>query len=331
MSLRALAATGVAVVLALAPVPSASAHAAADKGGHHGGHKDKATASTTFYANDSAGALTAITWQNGSAKRKELTRVASPVWWRTFYLTPTAAAGAWVVGVLSGGQSDTVDAPRLFAFDPATGTLHWLTKASVLFRSPVVTAAKKPKVFYLAGATVREASTSGGHDHRVYSAPHGDTITALTVAGGSAPYIALTRTTGILLPTSTTSVVQLTPRPKTVIASGAGSVTALALSPDAKTLAVSRVKSTGDSVLTLSPQARGGLQRTLPNVGTTSQLSWSGDGRTLAVDPQQWGGWTLVTVANGTTSYPSELQPYGGGVFAPGSTASGSGGDARDH
>jgi Tol biopolymer transport system component len=199
----------------------------------------------------------------------------------------------------------------------------------VRFRSPVVTAAKKPKVYYLAGATVREATTSGKHDHRVYRAPHGDTITALTVAGSSSPYIALTRTTGILALTSTTSVVELTRTPKTVIASSAGSVTALALSPDAKTLAVSRVKSTGDSVLTLSPQARGGLQRTLPNVGTTSQLSWSGDGGTLAVDPQQWGGWTLVTVANGAMSYPSAMQPYGGGVFAPGSTVDGSGDDGR--
>jgi Tol biopolymer transport system component len=137
------------------------------------------------------------------------------------------------------------------------------------------------------------------------------------VARKAAPYVALTRTTGILLTTTTTYVVQLTKQPKTVIATAPGSVSALAASPDGKTLAVSRVKPTGDSVMTLNSEASGGLQKTLPNLGMTSEMSWSTDGKTLAVDPQEWGGWTLVDVASGQSSYPSAMQPYGGGVFGP--------------
>jgi Tol biopolymer transport system component len=127
----------------------------------------------------------------------------------------------------------------------------------------------------------------------------------------------LTRTTGLLLPKTSTYVLQLTKRPKKVVATAPGSVSALAVSPDGATLAVSRVKPTGDSVLTLNSEASGGLQKTLPNLGMTSEMSWSADGKTLAVDPQEWGGWTLVDVASGQSSYPSAMQPYGGGVFGP--------------
>jgi hypothetical protein len=311
--------------MALAVSPVAAAHAASiattdHHGGHHGhhGHHHRShhddKPSTAFYANDFAGRLTTVRVSKGRVTSTPLVRVASPIWWRTFYLTPTAAAGDWVVGVFSGGQADLTDAPRLFAFDTATKTLDWLTKASTRFSSPVVNAAKKPRVFYLAGNTVRQATASGGHDHRLYKAPHGWTITALTVTGTDDPYVALTRTTG---PTDSTYVVHLTKTPKTVIAKAPGSVTALALSPDTKTLAVSREKPSGDSVLTLNSEARGGLQKTLIGLGRTAQISWSGDGHTLAVDPQEWGGWLLVDALSGVTSFPTAFQPYGGGVFAP--------------
>jgi YD repeat-containing protein len=311
----------VAVIAVLALSTGTIAQAATSTPADH--HKDKKT-SVVFYANDSSGNLSAVTLTDGKTTSTPLVSVASPVWWRTFYLTPTAAAGDWVVGMFSGDQKDVVDAPRLFAFDPTTKTLNWLAKPSWPLRSPVVTATKKPRVYYLAGSTVRVATTAAAHDHRIYTAPHGWTISALTVARKAAPYIALTRTTGLLLPKTSTYVVHLTKKPKTVIATASGSVSALAVSPDGKTLAVSRVKPTGDSVLTLNSEASGGLQKTLPNLGMTSQMSWSGDGKTLAVDPQEWGGWTLVDVASGESTYPSAMQPYGGGVFgpAPATTAS---------
>jgi WD40 repeat protein len=273
--------------------------------------------SVVFYANDTRGELTAVTFHTDKDKATSapLASVASPVWWRTFYLTPTAASADWVVGVFSGDQKDNTDAPRLFAFDPATKTLHWLTKASRRVRSPVVDSARTPHVFYVAGSTVRRATTSGARDHAVYRAPHGWSITALTVAGKAAPDVALS-STGVLTRRTRTYVVQLAKSPKTVVAKTPGSITALALSPDTKTLAVSRVKPTGDSVLTLNTLAAGGMQKTLPGVGNTSEVSWSADGGTLAVDPQEWGGVLLVDLASGTTSFPTALQPYGGGVFA---------------
>jgi hypothetical protein len=300
------------VVAALALSPALSAQASAERPADHHGNRETPL---LFYANDSSGDLSAVRFARGKATRTTLATVASPVWWRTFYLTPNDAAGDWVVGSFSGDQKDVVDAPRLFAFDLAGKALHWLAAPSWRLRSPVVTAARHQRVFYLAGATVRQATTSGARDHRVYRAPRHWTITALTVAHRSAPYVALTRTSGA--PTPTTYVVHLTERPQTVIATAPGSVSALALSPDEKTLAVSRVKPNGDSVLTLTARARGGLHKTLPNLGMTSQMSWSGDGRSLAVDPQEWGGWVLVDVVRVRSSYPSAMRSYGGGVFAP--------------
>jgi hypothetical protein len=304
-------------VVALAMSPVATAHASATTIAHKGGEKPKDSASVQFYAHDSLGHLAQVSVAGAKTKAKALTTVISPVWWRTFYLTPTAAAGSWVVGVFSGDQKDVVDPPRLFAFDPATKAFHWLTRPSSRYRSPVVDTERKPKVFYVAGTTVREATTSGASDHSVFSAPSGWTISALSVGSAGAPYIALTHNSGTTPATATSYVVHLATTPSRVIAASPGSVTALALSPDAKTLALSRVMPSGDSVLTLSPQARGGLQKTLPNVGKTSQVSWSGDGHTLAVDPQEWGGWMLVNIATRATSYPSALQPYAGGIFVP--------------
>jgi hypothetical protein len=318
MGVRRVAALGAVLTLAMSPV--ASAHAAARTVADNGRHK--AAAPIAFYAHDSQGHLDSVVFAHAKATSKALTSAVSPVWWRTFYLTPTSAAGSYVVGVFSGDQTDAVDPPRLFAFNVATKSLTWLTKPLSGLRSPVVDTEKTPEVFYLAGATVREVTTRGTHDHLVYRAPLGWSVSALTVAGTAAPYVAVTRTLTALLSTTSTYVVRLTATPRTVIKAAPGSVTALALSPNTKTLAVSRVRPTGDSVLTLTAERSGGLQRTLPNVGRTSQLSWSGDGRTLAVDPQQWGGWTLVTVATGTGSYPTAMQPYGGGVFVPGATSS---------
>jgi Tol biopolymer transport system component len=136
------------------------------------------------------------------------------------------------------------------------------------------------------------------------------------VAGTAAPYVALTRT-AVLKHRTKTYVVHLAKTPKTVIAKAPGSVTALALSPDTKTLAVSRVKPSGDSVLTLNAEERGGMQKTLAGLGKTSEVSWSGDGNTLAVDPQEWGGVLLVDLVSGSTGFPTAIQPYGGSVFAP--------------
>jgi hypothetical protein len=312
----------IAVLAVLSGFPLAGASAATGSPGDRSADQTKSPTPTVFYANDSSGDLTSVTYADGKATHKILTKVASPVWWRTFYLTPTAAAGAWVVGSFSGGQSDILDAPRLFAFDPATAKLHWLTLPSSRVHSPVVDARKKkPRVYYVSGATVRRSTPTGTHDHRIYTAPSGWSISALTVAGTAFPYVALTRTTGLLFPTSSTYVVHLTTTPKTVIPTVAGSVTALALSPNGLTLAVSRVIPDGDSVLTLNAEAPGGLQKTLPNLGKTSEVSWSTDGRTLAVDPQEWGGWMLVDVASGITSFPTAMQRYGGGVFAPAATA----------
>jgi hypothetical protein len=44
-------------------------------------------------------------------------------------------------------------------------------------------------------------------------------------------------------------------------------------------------------------------------------MSWDTSGDTLAVNPQQWGGTTLVNLTTATTSYPSALQPYGADVL----------------
>jgi hypothetical protein len=308
-----LAAVPVIAVLTL--VPSMIAQAATSSPADH--HKDTKQTSVMFYANNAHGDLSAVTLTNGKVTSTSLTHVASPVWWRTFYLTPTASAGDWVVGTFSGDQKDILDPPRLFAFDTATKTLNWLAKPSWQLRAPVVTATKKPRVYYLSGSTVREATTAAAHDRRVYTAPRGWSISALTEARKGKPYVALTRTTGILLTTTSTYVVHLTKQPTTVMPISTGSVSALAVSPDGSTLAVSRVKPTGDSVLTLNSGATGSLQKTLPNLGRTSQMSWSADGKTLAVDPQEWGGWMLVDVASGQSSYPSAMQPYGGGVFGP--------------
>jgi hypothetical protein len=307
---RRMAAVPLMVALGMSPValmPAAAVTPAAPQ---------VASSSVVFYANDSLGELTAVTVKNGKATSSPLASVASPVWWRTFYLTPTAASADWVVGVFSGDQKDLTDPPRLFAFDPATKTLNWLTKASKRFHSPVVDAARKAHVFYVAGSTVRQATPAATRDHAIYSAPKGWSITALTVAGKAAPYVALTHTT-VLTHQTSTYVIHLGISPKTVIAKAPGSITALALSPDTKTLAVSRVKPSGDSVLTLNAEVRGGMQKTLAGLGKTSALSWSNDGLTLAVDPQEWGGLLLVDLVSGTTSFPTAIQPYGGGVFAP--------------
>jgi hypothetical protein len=305
-----MSAVPLTVALIMSPVALTQA-TAVTPAAHH-----VATSSVVFYANDSLGELTAVTYKKDKATSTPLASVASPVWWRTFYLTPTSASADWVVGVFSGDQKDLTDPPRLFAFDPATKTLNWLTKASRRFHSPVVDSARKSHVFYVSGSTVRQVTTSGTRDHAVYRAPAGWSITALTVAGTATPYVALTRT-AVLTQRTSTYVVHIATSPKTVIAKAAGSITALALSPDTLTLAVSRVKPSGDSVLTLNSVAHGGMQKTLAGLGRTSTISWSGDGGTLAVDPQEWGGLLLVDLVSGSTSLPTAIQPYGGGVFAP--------------
>jgi hypothetical protein len=312
---RRMAAIPLLAVLTMSPVTLTQATAATPAA------PAVVSSSVVFYANNSSGELTAVTYKKGKATSTTLASVPSPVWWRTFYLTPTSASGDWVVGVFSGDQKDLTDPPRLFAFDPATKTLNWLTKASRRFHSPVVDSRRKTHVFYVAGSTVCRATTSGTRNHAIYRAPHGWSITALTVAGTAAPYVALTRT-AVLKHRTKTYVVHLAKTPKTVIAKAPGSITALALSPDTKTLAVSRVKPSGDSVLTLNAEERGGMQKTLAGLGKTSEVSWSGDGNTLAVDPQEWGGVLLVDLVSGTTSFPTAIQPYGGGVFAPAAAGS---------
>ncbi|HEX3906493.1 MAG TPA: hypothetical protein VHW92_01025 [Mycobacteriales bacterium] len=303
----------VAAVGALALSPVVGAHATTQVS------SDKQpTAKLAFYANGTQTRLLSVTLKGNRAKARTLVTAASPVWWRTFYLTPTSAAGRWVVGSLSGDQTDTDDPPRMFAYNRVTRSLRWLAPRSRTYRSPVVDAEKVPEVFFVSGATVRKVSTRGTHNSKVFSAPKGWNITALTVAGTAAPYVALTHNTGLTPATATTYVVQLAPTAAvTVIPRTPGSVTALALSPNTKTLAVSRTKQDGDSVLSLQAEAHGGVSTALPAVGTTDQMSWDSTGDTLAVDPQQWGGWTLVTVSTGATSYPKAVQPYGGGIFAP--------------
>jgi hypothetical protein len=313
---RRMAAIPLLAVLTMSPVTLTQATAATPAA------PAVVSSSVVFYANNSSGELTAVTYKKGKATNTPLASVASPVWWRTFYLTPTSASADWVVGVFSGDQKDLTDPPRLFAFDPATKTLNWLTKASRRFHSPVVDSRRKTHVFYVAGSTVRRATPSGTRNHAIYRAPRGWSITALTVAGKAAPYVALTRT-AVLKRRTKTYVVHLGQTPKTVIAKLPGSITALALSPDTRTLAVSRVKPSGDSVLALNAEARGGMRKTLAGLGKTSEVSWSEDGNTLAVDPQEWGGVLLVDLVSGTTSFPTAIQPYGGGVFAPAAAGSG--------
>ena len=315
MSFLRLAAVAAVGALALSPVVGAQASTRAHAGKH------PATAKVRFYANGTQTRLLKVTLKGDRAKAKTLVTAVSPVWWRNFYLTPTSAAGPWVVGSLSGDQMDIADPPRMFSYDTATKSLRWLAARSWAYRSPVVDSEKVPKIFYVDGTTVRRVSTRGTRSHKVFTAPTGWTITALTVAGTAAPYVALTHDLGPLPLTATTYVVQLTATPVTVMRRTPGSVTALALSPDTRTLAISHTKPDGDSVLTLQSRAHGGLSRTLPDVGATDQMSWDSAGDTLAVDPQQWGGWTLVTVSTGATSYPMAVQPYGGGIFAPQATA----------
>jgi hypothetical protein len=309
-SVRRIAAAAAVVALAISPALSANAATvvAADRG--------KAGA-PTFYANGSHDRLLRVILQGKKATSKTLVTAASPVWWRSFYLTPSSAAGDWVVGALSGDQRDTTDPPRLFEYNTAAKSLKWLKPRSWAYRAPVVDTEKVPKVFYIAGNTVREISTAVAHDHLVFSAPHGWKISALTVAGTAEPYVALTHNTGATVATATTDVVQLTSTPTPVLPQTTGTVSALALSPDTSTLAISRIKTDGDSVLTLQAMSHDGVAKTLPDVGETSQLSWDSAGDTLAVDPQQWGGWTLVTILTGETAYPKAMQPYGGGIFAP--------------
>jgi hypothetical protein len=310
MSIRRVATVAAAGALALSPLVNAQASTQARSGQH-------SAAQPRFYANGTHARLMTVTLKGKRAKAKTLVAAASPVWWRNFYLTPTSAAGPWVVGSLSGDQTDTADAPRMFAYDTVTRSLRWLAPRSWTYRSPVVDAEKTPEIFYLAGTTVRKVSTRGTRSSKVFTAPKGWTITALTVAGTAAPYAALTHNAGPTPLTATTYVVRLTAAPVTVMTRTPGSVTALALSPDTKTLAISHTKPDGDPVLTLQAEARGGVSKPLPDVGVTDQMSWDPTGDTLAVDPQQWGGWSLVKVSTGATSYPMAVQPYGGGIFAP--------------
>ncbi len=316
MPILRVVAVATVVALALSPVAGvqATTHARSER---------SAAARVRFYANGTQTRLLTVTLTPRRAKARTLVTAASPVWWRNFYLTPTSAAGPWVVGSLSGDQADTTDPPRMFAYNTATKSLRWLAARSWSYRSPVVDTEKVPRVFYVDGTTVRKISTRRTRSRQVFSAPKGWTITALTVAGTAAPYVALTHNTGLTQATAKTYVVQLAATPVTVMPRTRGSVTALSLSPDTRTLAVSRTKPDGDAVLTLQAEARGGLSKTLPEVGTTDQMSWDSAGDTLAVDPKQWGGWTLVTVASGVTSYPMAVQPYGGGIFAPRSAAGG--------
>lgn len=313
MTVRRTATGLCAVALAVGPVAGAQASTHRDAEPHAA-----VAARLAFYANGSHNRLMKVTISGGRVAAKALVAANSPVWWRTFYLTPTSTAGSWVVGSFSGDQKDTTDPPRMFAFDTATGRLRWLARRSWQYHSPVVDAEKTPVVFYVAGRTVRRISAAGVRSHRVFSAPRGWTISALTVAGTAAPDVALTRNTGPTVATARTYVVALTKTPTTVLPTTRGTVTALALSEDTKTLAISRVKPDGDSVLTLQARSPGGLVKTLPAVGETAELSWDPAGDMLAVDPEQWGGLTLVYVATGTTSYPTAMQPYGGAIFASG-------------
>jgi hypothetical protein len=279
---------------------------------HHHGSK-----SVSFYANDARGDLVRVTVTAGRAQAAELATERSPVWWRRFYLTPNAAAGRWVVGTFSGDQHDITDDSRLFAYSLTTRRLQWLTAWGTGNYSPVVNAARLPDVYYVSGATVREVSTGATGDHRVFTAPAGWQITGLTVAGTAAPYVALTHNAGTSPVTETTEVEQLTAKPTVVVPVNHGSVTALALAPNTLTLAMSLVTPNGNSTLSLHAVAHGGTHRTLPGIGDTTQMSWTTRGDTLAVNPQQWGGTTLVNLTTATTSYPPALQPYGADVLAP--------------
>jgi hypothetical protein len=148
-------------------------------------------------------------------------------------------------------------------------------------------------------------------------APTGWQITGLTVTGTAVPYVALTHNEGTSPLTATTEVEQLTAKPTVVVPVTRGSLTALALSPDGRTLAMSLVSPSGGSTLSLRAVAHGGIHRTLPAVGDTTQMSWDTSGDILAVNPQQWGGTTLVNLTTTTTSYPPALQPYGAAVLTP--------------
>ncbi|HEX3906757.1 MAG TPA: hypothetical protein VHW92_02365 [Mycobacteriales bacterium] len=278
---------------------------------HHG------STGPAFYANDGRGDLVRVTVTGGRAQVARLAFEPSPVWWRPFYLTPNSATGSWVVGTFRGDQHDTTDNSRLFAYNGTTRRVQWLTAWAAGNQSPVVDAAKVPDVYYVSGTTVREVSTSAIGDHRIFTAPTGWQITGLTVAGTAAPYVALTHNEGASPLTATTEVEQLTSTPTVVVPITHGTVTALALSPDGRSLAMSLVSPSGGSTLSLRAVAHGGIHRTLPAVGNTTQMSWDTSGDTLAVNPQQWGGTTLVNLTTAMTSYPSALQPYGADVLIP--------------
>ena len=273
--------------------------------------------SLSFYANDAHDDLVSVTVAGNRAKTAVLVTEPSPSWWRPYYLTPSSVSGTWVVGTFGGDQADTTDDSRLFAVDTATRRIHWLTVWGTANRSPAAGAGRVPQVYYLRGGTVRAVTATGGEDHQVFRAPAGWKITALTASGTAAPYVALTRNPGPTPLTATTQVEQLTRPVMPVLPVEPGSITALASSPDTRTLAVSTVEPAGQSVLRLRPVERGGLRATLPDVGETRQVSWDGTGSTLAVDPLPWGGTTLVDVRTGRTSYPPSLQRFGAEVLAP--------------
>ncbi len=280
-------------------------------------HHAHAPSGMSFYANDARGDLVRVTVTGGRAQAARLATEPSPVWWRRFYLTPNAAVGAWVVGTFRGDQHDTTDNSRLFAYNTTTRRLQWLTAWALGNRGPVINAAKGPEVYYVSGATVREVSISATGDHRIFTAPAGWQITGLTVAGTAAPYVALTRNAGPSPLTATTQVEQVAVKPTVVVPVTHGTVTAVAVSPDGRTLAVSLEAPNGNSALSLRPVAHGGVHRTLPDVGDTTQMSWGTSGDTLAVNPEQWGGTTLVNVTTATTSYSRALQPYGADILTP--------------
>jgi hypothetical protein len=304
MYATALVAAALAGLALPAAVSATPAH-------HHG------STGPAFYANDGRGDLVRVTVTGGRAQVARLAFEPSPVWWRPFYLTPNSATGSWVVGTFRGDQHDTTDNSRLFAYNGTTRRVQWLTAWAAGNQSPVVDAAKVPDVYYVSGTTVREVSTSAIGDHRIFTAPTGWQITGLTVAGTAAPYVALTHNEGASPLTATTEVEQLTSTPTVVVPITHGTVTALALSPDGRSLAMSLVSPSGGSTLSLRAVAHGGIHRTLPAVGNTTQMSWDTSGDTLAVNPQQWGGTTLVNLTTAMTSYPSALQPYGADVLIP--------------
>lgn len=306
--MRVYATTLVAATLAGLVLPAA---VSATPARHH------ATPSASYYANDVSGDLVRVSLSGERAHADRLATEPSPVWWRRFYLTPSSAAGTWVVGTFGGDQHDTTDDSRLFAYDSAARRVAWLTAWAADDHTPVVNTAKVPDVYYISGATVREVSTRATDDHRVFTAPTGWQITGLTVAGTAAPYVALTHDAGPGAPTATTEIEQLAARPTVTMPVTRGSVTALALSPDTRTLAVALVTPNGNSALTLRAVAHGGRHSTLPEVGDTSQMSWDTAGDTLAVNPQQWGGTTLINLTTGMTSYPPALQPYGADTIVP--------------